>query len=138
MVTNLSKQSDNGKKDLKLPPRVQVGPEGMFTSQKMSSAIDKFVERGDNPEDLTMRSDFPSYQHGVAWCYLLNLSKKRKSTTMEKMLTDYLAMLPAINAKRIKDLKDAVIGAHSQESKTFGSKFMQMVGLNKNTGSSNG
>ena len=131
MITDIEARNNTGS-EIKPPIKVNVGPEGLFTGQKMSSAIDKFVERGDEVEDLILRSDFTDVDQGVAWIRQLRKARHYKDKEYEDMLMNYISMLPAIHARRIKDLKDAVIGAHSvQEGKSFGSKLRQWAGMDK-------
>lgn len=116
--------------EIKTGPRVNVGPEGLFSGQKISSAIEKFVERGDEPEDLILRSDFPDYDIGTAWLRMRRKAQHFKDKELEDMLMNYTAMLPAIGGKRIGILKDAVIGTHSAyDQQNISNKFKRWLGM---------
>lgn len=104
----------------------------VFTSQQFASALEKFVERGDEIEDLELRSHFRSPDHMNACIRLYRKAKHFKDTELQELLMNHMAGYPAIGGQRIDILLRAVCGQYTQQKeKGFSNQLRGMLGLNK-------
>lgn len=104
---------------------------GAFTTQSMSSAIEKIVERGDKIEDLIMRGKFWDFDHMNAWVRLLRKALHFGDKELETLLMNHLAGCTSVQGERIDILLRAVIGQYqTQKNTTVGGKIKNFLGLN--------
>jgi F0F1-type ATP synthase alpha subunit len=104
--------------------------DGAFSTHQMASAIEKFVERGEEVEDLLLRGEFRDVNHMNATIILYSLAKDFNDKVLQEILLNHVAGCPAIEGKRIDILLRAVVGQYGQERKqTIGSKFRKALGL---------
>lgn len=93
-----------------------------FTTQQMSTAIDKLVEIGDEARGLFLRTVFIDFDHKAATIRLLRKAVHFKDKELEDMIMNDMAATPAIGGHRTEQLVDAVIGQHNlnnQQKKGF-------------------
>ncbi len=109
---------------------------GAFTQQQMTSAIEKFVERGEKIEDLIMRGHFWSIDHMNSWVKLLRKSLHFDDKELEQMLMNHLAGCCSVNGSRIDILLRAVVGQyHADKYKnTVGGKIRNFLGMDNKDG----
>lgn len=128
---------NNGHSDQPIPEAVKavLGTDvfkGAFSTQQMSSAIEKLVERGDKIEDLIMRGDFWSQDHMNSWVRLLRKALHFQDKELEQLLMNHLAGCTAISGKRIDILLRAVVGQYNAEKNTStGSKLRRFLGMDE-------
>ncbi len=140
MVDAANKAPSNGHSNQPVPDDVKAfldfdGIKNAFTTQNISSAIDKLVERGDKIEDLIMRGKFWNIDHMNSWVKLLRKASHFKDPELEQLLMNHLAGCTSINGERIDILLRAVIGRNETQIKqSFGSKMRNWVGLDKENG----
>jgi hypothetical protein len=103
-----------------------------FTTQNMSSAIEKLVERGDKIEDLIMRGQFWTSDHMNSWVKLLRKAIHFNDKELEQLLMNHLAGCTSIGGERIDILLRAVIGQYQAQKKTStGAKIRNFLGMDK-------
>ena len=104
-----------------------------FTQQHISSAIEKFVDRGETVEDLLLRSHFRSVNHMNACVRLYRKAKHFNDQELQDMLLNHMAAYPAIGGLRIDILLQAVAGyLHEKKNRDFGSQLKGALGLGNN------
>lgn len=103
---------------------------GMFTSQQVASAIEKFVERGEKVEDLILRGHFRSINHMNATMRLYRKAVHFKDTELQALLLNHMAGYPAIDGRRIDILLQAVTGQYPKDRELgIGSRLKRIMGI---------
>lgn len=105
---------------------------GMFTSQQVASAIEKFVERGEKVEDLILRGHFRSVNHMNAVMRLYRKAVHFKDTELQALLLNHMAGYPAIGGQRIDILLRAVVGQYGKEKeKGLSGRIKHTLGMDR-------
>jgi hypothetical protein len=106
--------------------------DGIFTSQQVASAIEKFVDPGDKIEELLLRGDFRAVTHLNS---LLRLNRKAEhfhDKELETLLHNHMAGYPALGGQRIKILLSAVVGQlQNDKEHSMGNRVKGLLGGNK-------
>src|SRR4030042_541954 len=106
--------------------------DGIFTSQQLASAIEKFVDPGEKIEELLLRGNFRTVTHLNS---LLRLNRKAEhfnDKELETLLHNHMAGYPPLGAERINVLLQAVIGQLKQnKEKSMGNRLKGLLGGNR-------
>lgn len=115
-----SSDGNNGAKDggtkKKLPELDASTFQNAFRAgQGGFSAIRAMVERGEQPEDLFLRANFPSKRkdgHRLLIAYVHHVAKCRSfhDETAEEEAMNFMAGLPAVDNERMNQVERAIIG----------------------------
>ena len=116
-----------------------------FTQQHISSAIEKFVDRGERVEDLWLRSHFRDVNHMNACIRLYRKARHFEDLELQEMILNHMAAYPSIGGMRIDILLQAVTGMLHEKNGRGGGLFSDVknamgLGVNNNgnkPGSSN-
>jgi len=103
--------------------------DGVFTSQQISSAIEKLVEPGEKVEQLLMRSEYRDVTHANAFDRLLRKAEHFQDKELESLLHNHAASNVAIGGKRIDILKQTIIGQMSHQQTGFKKGFKDLFGV---------
>jgi hypothetical protein len=106
--------------------------DGIFTTQQVASAIEKFVDPGEKIEELLLRGDFRAVTHLNS---LLRLNRKAEhfnDKELETLLHNHMAGYPALGGQRIKVLLQAVVGQlKNDKERSLGNRVKGILGGNK-------
>lgn len=131
MVAEKPRQSFSPEETKKLQAVLDQDPfSTAFTSQSVPSAIEKFVNRGDNVEDLLLRAHFRDVNHKNACVRLLRKAKHFEDKELEEAILNSIAGDPSIGGMRIDILLQAVTGYMKQKmGHDFGKSFRNFMGM---------
>ena len=90
-----------------------------FTQQHISSAIEKFVDRGERVEDLLLRGHFRDVNHMNACIRLYRKARHFEDPELQEMILNHMAAYPAIGGIHIDILLQAVTGLLHEKKNTI-------------------
>ena len=88
-----------------------------FTQQHISSAIEKFVDRGERVEDLLLRGHYRDVNHMNACIRLYRKARHFEDLELQEMILNHMAAYPSIGGMRIDILLQAVTGMLHEKKK---------------------
>ncbi len=128
---------NNGHSDQPIPEDIKAfldfdNIRNTFTTQNVTSAIEKLVDPGKDTKDLIMRAHFWDFDYKTAWTCLLALAKHFDDKELEELLMNVAAGDAAVGGYRIELLVQSVIGRLDPQRKMgFGDKLRNWAGMGK-------
>jgi hypothetical protein len=106
--------------------------DGIFTSQQVASAIEKFVDPGDTIKELLLRGDFRAVTHLNSALRLNRKAEHFHDKELETLLHNHMAGYPALGGQRIRILLSAVVGQlNNDKEHNLGNRVKGLLGGNK-------
>src|ERR1035437_2060656 len=134
MRYGLEKPNDELKPEIKKKLKAILDSDPMstaFSQQHITSANEKFVDRGEKTEDFLLRGFYRDVNHMNACIRLYRKAKHFEDLELQEMILNHMAAYPAIGGMRIEILLQAVTGFLRQKQGTdFGSKIKGALGIN--------